>query len=80
MRVKRLDHVGVVVDRLVEAERWLGETFRLPVQRTLEVPEGRIREVFYTCGDTRIEVLETGDPEARRCRLGTGVRTAQARG
>lgn len=74
MRMKRLDHVGVVVDSLAEAERWLGKAFGLPVQRTLEVPEGKIRAVFYTCGDTQIEVLEIGDPEARRRRLGTGVR------
>lgn len=74
MVVKRLDHVGVVVESLDEADRWLGKTFGLPVRRTAEVPEGHIRAVFYQCGDAQIEVLEIGDPEFRRRRLGDGVR------
>lgn len=68
---RRVDHIGVVVANLAEAERWLGEVFGLPLDRTLEVPEGRIQAVFYKCGDIDIELLEIGDAEARRRRLGT---------
>jgi methylmalonyl-CoA/ethylmalonyl-CoA epimerase len=73
---QRIDHIGVVVDSLADAQRWLGEVFRLPIQRTVEIAEGRIRAAFYSCGDAAIEVLEIGDPEVRRRRLGPD---AQAR-
>jgi methylmalonyl-CoA/ethylmalonyl-CoA epimerase len=73
---RRIDHVGVIVDDLEEARRWLTEVFGLPLRRSVDVPEGRIHGEFYGCGDVDIEVLEIGDPEARRRRLGEG---AQAR-
>ncbi len=69
---KRIDHIGVVVDDLAEARRWLTEVFGLPLRRSGELAKERIRTEFYACGDVDIEVLEIGDPEARRQRLGTG--------
>ncbi|HLW58706.1 MAG TPA: VOC family protein [bacterium] len=71
---RKIDHIGVVVESLAEAHHWLGEIFGLPVLRRIENPVGKIRGVFYACGDIAIEVLEIGDPELRRQRLGTGTR------
>ena len=48
------------------------EIFGLPLQRTVELSDGRIREEFYACGEVDIEVLEIGDPEMRSRRLGEG--------
>lgn len=70
--VKRIDHIGVVVDDLAEARRWLTEAFGLPLRRSVELSKERIRGEFYACGDVDIEVLEIGDPEARHRRLGEG--------
>ena len=70
----RVDHIGVVVDGLADARRWITEAFGLPLRRTVDVPDGRIRGEFYACGDVDIEVLEIGDPETRRRRLGDGKR------
>jgi methylmalonyl-CoA/ethylmalonyl-CoA epimerase len=70
----RVDHIGIVVADLQEAGRWLGETFGLPLNRTLEFPDRGIRAAFYRCGDVDIEVIEITDPEARRQRLGEGER------
>lgn len=67
---RRIDHVGVIVDNLEEARRWLAEVFGLPLRRSVDVPEGRIHGEFYGCGDVDIEVIEIGDAEARRRRLG----------
>lgn len=67
--LKRVDHVGIVVRDLVDGERWLHEAFGLQVQRRLDLPQGG-RAVFYTCGDTLIEMIQVGDPEERRQRLG----------
>ena len=40
---KRVDHIGVVVDGLADARRWITEAFGLPLRRTVDVPDGRIR-------------------------------------
>jgi|GEM_PF-1227590 len=71
---RRIDHIGVVVANITEARRWLADVFGLSLDRTLEVPEGRIQAAFYTCGAVDIELLEIGDPEVRRQRLGTDAR------
>ncbi len=71
---RRIDHIGVVVADLADARRWLTEVFGLPLRRTVDLPDARIRGEFYACGDVDIEVLEIGDPETRRRRLGDGTR------
>ncbi len=71
---RRVDHIGVVVDDLPEARRWLADVFGLPLRRSVDLPEGRIRGEFYACGGTDIELIEIGDPELRRQRLGNGRR------
>ena len=71
---QRIDHVGVVVSDLKEARRWLKEVFGLPFHGSIEVPEGQIRGELYGCGDVDIEVIEVGEPEMRRRRLGNDKR------
>jgi len=71
---RRIDHIGVVVDDLAEARRWLTEVFGLSLRRSVDLPDRRIRGEFYTCGDIDIEIIEIGDPEMRRQRLGNGKR------
>ncbi len=70
---RRIDHIGVIVDDLAEARRWLAEVFGLPLGRTVDLPEGKIRGEFYTCGGVDIEIIQIGDPEMRRRRLGDGT-------
>src|SRR5260370_41561454 len=70
--IRRFDHVGVIVNDLAEARRWLAEVFGMPLRRTVELTDGRIRGEFYSCGDVDIEVLGIGDPEMRPERLGDG--------
>jgi methylmalonyl-CoA/ethylmalonyl-CoA epimerase len=73
MMFRRVDHVGVVVKDIGEARRWLGEIFGLPQRRSLAFPDRQVRAEFYGCGTVDVEVIELGDPEARRLRLGEGV-------
>lgn len=72
--LKRIDHIGVVVDDLEEARRFLGEDLGLELDRTIEVPEKHLHAAFYRCGECQIEVIEVHDPQARRERLGDGNR------
>ena len=68
--LKRIDHVGVIVDDLQEARSFL-EGMGLRFDRDLVMP-GRLRAAFYACGDTQIEIIEVDDPAERAERLGDG--------
>jgi methylmalonyl-CoA/ethylmalonyl-CoA epimerase len=72
MEVKRIDHIGVVVDDLDDAARLLGDGFGL--ERVSSVERDDLRLMFFRCGDVSIEILEMLDPELRRERLGEGTR------
>ena len=67
--LKRLDHVGIVVDDLGEAKRLLGQTLGLRLARELEVPARMRRVAFFQCGDAEIEVIEDLNAEAKALAL-----------
>ena len=67
--LKRIDHVGVIVDDLADAERLLGEGFGMTRTRGVELPN-RLKAAFYRCGEVEIEVIEVTDPSERAQRLG----------
>ena len=69
---RRVNHLGVVVADLAEARRWLTEVFGLTLSRSVDLHDGRIHAEFYACGAIDIELIEIGDPEQRRRRLGDG--------
>jgi methylmalonyl-CoA/ethylmalonyl-CoA epimerase len=66
--LKRIDHVGVIVDDLAQARRFL-EEMGMRHDRDLHLP-GRLRAAFYQCGETQIEIIEVDEPEERARRLG----------
>jgi methylmalonyl-CoA/ethylmalonyl-CoA epimerase len=68
--IKRLDHVGIVVDDLDDAKRFLGETLGLHLFRELEVPALARRVAFFQCGDASIEVIEDLNLESKNRVLG----------
>ena len=72
VELRRIDHVGVIVDDLDDAARLLGEGFGL--ERTSVVDRDDLRLAFFRCGDVSIEVIEPLEPELRRRRLGDGAR------
>jgi methylmalonyl-CoA/ethylmalonyl-CoA epimerase len=65
-----IDHVGVVVDDLDAAVRFLGDAFGLAVERTVEVSELNLSARFLRWGGISIELIEHGDPERRKAALG----------
>jgi methylmalonyl-CoA/ethylmalonyl-CoA epimerase len=67
--LKRLDHVGVIVDDLEEASRFLSG-MGMQHDRDLEIP-GRLKAAFYSCGDAKVEVIEISEPAERAQRLGS---------
>jgi methylmalonyl-CoA/ethylmalonyl-CoA epimerase len=67
--MKRIDHVGVVVEDLSAARRFLDEVLGFTFDRSLSVP-GRLEAAFYKCGDASVELIEVTDPAEREQRLG----------
>jgi methylmalonyl-CoA/ethylmalonyl-CoA epimerase len=65
--VKRIDHIGVVVDDLGEARSFLAG---LGLQFDHGFDLGRVEAAFYRLGDVMIEVVEPRTPEERARRLG----------
>ena len=70
--LKRIDHVGIVVDDLEAAGRLLSDVLGMTLTRTVEIPERQLHAAFYRCGETDVELIQLDDPEARASRLGDG--------
>ena len=65
--LRRIDHVGVVVDDLGWHMRHL-EGMGLELGRENDSEHSRAR--YYTCGDASVELIEARTPETRSQRLG----------
>lgn len=70
MKLKRFDHVGVVVDDLQSARRLLEDGFGLTAIRDIKRPN--LSAIFFKCGDVDIELIEVHDPAERSKRLTPG--------
>ena len=71
---RRINHIGVMVEDLANAQHWLAEIFGMPLSRSVDLPGG-VHGEFYRCGEIDIEVIRIGDADARAKRLrGTNVR------
>jgi catechol 2,3-dioxygenase-like lactoylglutathione lyase family enzyme len=68
MKVKRLDHVGVIVDDLDETARLLTGQLGLVPESSEDRPDLRI--AFFEAGGARVELIEPVDPDVRARRLG----------
>src|SRR5258708_23992903 len=68
MKLKRIDHVGVIVSNLDAARVLLEGDFGMDCVREVERPE--LRAAFFKCGNADIELIEILDGEIRKRRLG----------
>ena len=66
--VSRIDHVGIVVDDLVEASAFVRNVFGLSEESRIE--RTNLRALFFSCQGMRIELIEVLDPAERAARLG----------
>lgn len=69
MKLRRIDHVGIVVDDISAHVAQL-EALGLTLGRTNENDESFAR--YYPCGDPSVELIEVRDKAARERRLGRG--------
>jgi methylmalonyl-CoA/ethylmalonyl-CoA epimerase len=71
LKLKRLDHIGVVVDDLDSRAGLLTEQFGLEPDGGADHDDLRI--AFFKSGDARVELIEPVAPAAREARLGGGA-------
>jgi methylmalonyl-CoA/ethylmalonyl-CoA epimerase len=67
VRLKRVDHVGIIVDDLDEAASLFRDSLGLTLTRETNRPE--LRAAFYSCQGVAIELIEILDPAMRAERL-----------
>lgn len=70
MKIKRIDHVGVIVASLERAQTLMGTGFGLEAIRQVKRPD--LIATFFQCGGADVEMIEVTDPAMREQRLGEG--------
>jgi catechol 2,3-dioxygenase-like lactoylglutathione lyase family enzyme len=71
VRLRRIDHVGIVVADLAAHVGRLG-AMGLSVSRSNDNHEHQSHAEYLPCGDASIELIEIRDPAAREPRLAAG--------
>jgi methylmalonyl-CoA/ethylmalonyl-CoA epimerase len=54
----RIDHLGVAVDSIDEASRFYRDVLGLACRESEEIPDQKVRVVFFQIGEVRVELLE----------------------
>jgi catechol 2,3-dioxygenase-like lactoylglutathione lyase family enzyme len=72
--LRRIDHVGIIVDNLGEAKAFATQVLGFEFQREFQLPEQSVLAAFFTLGDFRLEFVEVTDAKLRRERLGDGAK------
>ena len=54
----RIDHLGIAVRSIDEAGRLYRDALGLECRGTEEIPDQKVRVVFFQVGEVRIELLE----------------------
>jgi len=60
--MKKIDHIGVAVENLNEAMKLYSESLGLKIEGTEEVKEQKVKVAFIPVGESRIELIESTDP------------------
>jgi methylmalonyl-CoA/ethylmalonyl-CoA epimerase len=63
MRPTHIEHIGIAVSDLEEAIRYYEEVLGLECYAVEEVEDQKVRTAFFRVGDTKIELLESTEPE-----------------
>jgi methylmalonyl-CoA/ethylmalonyl-CoA epimerase len=63
MKPSHIEHIGIAVNNLKDAINFYENFFDLKCYKIEEVPEQKVKTAFFLVGETKIELLESTDPE-----------------
>lgn len=63
MKVNSIEHIGIAVTNLEESIQYYEKTLGLKCYAIEEVADQKVKTAFFKVGDTKIELLESTDPE-----------------
>ena len=63
MNLSYIEHIGIAVKNLNEAIKFYEEVFGLKCYAVEEVEDQKVKTAFFQIGQTKIELLESTDPE-----------------
>lgn len=63
MKLTHIEHLGIAVKRLDESIKFYEEVLGLKCYAIEEVPDQKVKTAFFQIGQTKIELLESTDPE-----------------
>lgn len=63
MKLTHIEHVGIAVKNLEEAIAYYEQVLGLSCYAIEEVKDQKVKTAFFMLGDTKIELLESTDPE-----------------
>lgn len=63
MNISHIEHIGIAVQNLDEAIKFYENVLGLKCYAIEEVKDQRVKTAFFMVGQTKIELLETTDPE-----------------
>ncbi|GHE80488.1 hypothetical protein GCM10017786_08280 [Amycolatopsis deserti] len=67
----RVHHVGIVVDDIDEAARFMRDVLDLRVREIVDLGPGAGRVAMVDCGPVHLELIDYSDPVRRESRLGS---------
>lgn len=63
MKLSHIEHIGIAVKDLTSAIRFYEEVYGLKCYAVEEVKDQKVKTAFFMIGQTKIELLESTDPE-----------------
>ena len=63
MKPTHIEHIGIAVSNLEAAISFYENTFGLECYKIEEIADQKVRTAFFLVGQTKIELLESTDPE-----------------
>lgn len=63
MKTKHIEHIGIAVKNLDESIKYYENILGLKCYNVEEVKEQKVKTAFFMVGQTKIELLESTDPE-----------------
>jgi len=62
--MKKIEHIGIAVKNLDEANKTYENLFGYSHYKTEEVESEGVRTSFFVCGESKIELLESTNPDS----------------